>query len=50
MADLSKLPVQLDVKKRTCRAIIETPKAAATSLIMIRIQARSCWAVYCPKG
>ena len=26
MADLSKLPAQLDVKKRTCRAIIETPK------------------------
>ena len=26
MADLSKLPVQLDIKKRTCRAIIETPK------------------------
>src|ERR1700755_3086413 len=26
MANLSKLPVQLDVKKRTCRAIIETPK------------------------
>src|SRR6476659_4630258 len=28
MADLSKLPAQLDVKKRTCRAIIETPKGA----------------------
>src|SRR5690349_4075317 len=26
MADLSKLPAQLDPKKRTCRAIIETPK------------------------
>src|SRR3978361_924603 len=26
MADLSKLPTQLDPKKRTCRAIIETPK------------------------
>jgi inorganic pyrophosphatase len=26
MADLSKLPSQLDPKKRTCRAIIETPK------------------------
>src|SRR6266567_1296325 len=26
MADLSKLPAELDVKKRTCRAIIETPK------------------------
>ena len=26
MADLSKLPAQLDVKKRTCRAIVETPK------------------------
>lgn len=26
MADLSKLPAQLDVKKRTCRAVIETPK------------------------
>ena len=26
MADLSKLPAQLDVKKCTCRAIIETPK------------------------
>src|SRR5246500_2729015 len=26
MADLSKLPVQLDIKKRTCWAIIETPK------------------------
>ena len=26
MADLSKLPAQLDVKKRTCRAIIETTK------------------------
>src|SRR6478609_225109 len=26
MADLSKLPAQLDVKKHTCRAIIETPK------------------------
>src|SRR6478672_8938286 len=26
MADLSKLPAQLDVKKRTCRAIIETPR------------------------
>src|ERR1700716_2712274 len=27
MADLSKLPTQLDPKKRICRAIIETPKA-----------------------
>jgi len=26
MADLSKLPNQLDEKKRTCRVIIETPK------------------------
>src|SRR5882757_8623203 len=26
MADLSTLPHQLDAKKRTCRAIIETPK------------------------
>ncbi|HLG98137.1 MAG TPA: inorganic diphosphatase [Bryobacteraceae bacterium] len=26
MSDLSKLPAQLDPKKRTCRAIIETPK------------------------
>jgi inorganic pyrophosphatase len=26
MANLSKLPAQLDLKKRTCRAIIETPK------------------------
>ena len=26
MADLSKLPAQLDPKKCTCRAIIETPK------------------------
>src|SRR4030081_1646100 len=26
MADLSKLPAQLDPKMRTCRAIIETPK------------------------
>jgi inorganic pyrophosphatase len=26
MADLSKLPAQLDPKKGTCRAIIETPK------------------------
>ncbi len=26
MADLSKLPAQLDSRKRTCRAIIETPK------------------------
>ena len=26
MTDLSKLPAQLDSKKRTCRAIIETPK------------------------
>src|SRR5690349_20977338 len=26
MADLSKLPAQLDVKRRTCRIIIETPK------------------------
>ena len=28
MADLSKLPAQLDPKKCTCRAIIETPKGA----------------------
>ena len=28
MADLSKLPAQLDVKKCTCRAIIETPKGS----------------------
>jgi len=28
MADLSKLPAQLDVKKHTCRAIIETPKGS----------------------
>src|SRR6266567_6147520 len=28
MADLSKLPAQLDVKKRTCRAIIETPRGS----------------------
>jgi len=26
MADLTTLPHQLDVKKGTCRAIIETPK------------------------
>src|ERR1043165_3190505 len=26
MADLSKIPAQLDMKKGTCRAIIETPK------------------------
>src|SRR3981081_2949027 len=26
MADLSKLPAKLDPKKRTCRAIIQTPK------------------------
>jgi inorganic pyrophosphatase len=28
MADLSKLPAQLDPKKCTCRAIIETPKGS----------------------
>src|SRR6185369_2023637 len=28
MADLSKLPAQLDQKKGTCRAIIETPKGS----------------------
>src|SRR5579864_7107249 len=28
MADLSKLPVQLNAKKATCRAIIETPKGS----------------------
>ena len=26
MADLTSLPLQLDAKKRVCRAIIETPK------------------------
>src|SRR5436305_12202147 len=28
MADLTKLPAQLDEEKRTCRAIIETPKGS----------------------